>query len=379
MLNNKEETGKMIFKLGELFSGPGGMALGAIRAKVQNGNLHSIEHAWANDFDNSSCETYAKNICPDSPNSVICQDVRELDIDNLAPIDAFAYGFPCNDFSLVGEQKGFDGTYGPLYTYGLKVIDKFKPKFFVAENVGGLSSSGGGKALEKILNDLNEAGNGYDVTVHLYNASHYGVPQARNRIIIVGTDKTYNLKFKVPAPTTKDKPVTALEALNNPPIPKNATNNDLTAQSKVVVERLGYIKPGENVWTAELPEHLKLNVKGAKLSQIYKRLDPNKPSYTITGSGGGGTHCYHWEEPRALTNRERARIQSFPDNFTFVGSKELVRKQVGMAVPPVLAEVIFTAILKTFAGIEYESIPANINHKELSKDVQKKILKELRE
>ena len=121
----------MIFKLGELFSGPGGMALGAMRAKVQNGSLHSIEHAWANDFDSSSCATYLQNICPESPNTVICQDVRELDIDKLDPIDAFAYGFPCNDFSLVGEKKGFDGTYGPLYTYGLKIIDKFKPKFFL--------------------------------------------------------------------------------------------------------------------------------------------------------------------------------------------------------------------------------------------------------
>ena len=366
----------MIFRLGELFCGPGGLALGAMRAKVQNGSLHSVTHEWANDFDASTCETYLKNICPDTPQSIICQDVRELDIDQLTPIDAFAYGFPCNDFSLVGEKKGFDGEFGPLYTYGIKILDKFKPKFFVAENVGGLSSSGGGKALEKILYDLAQSGNGYDLTVHLYNAAHYGVPQARNRIVIVGTDKTYKLNFKVPAPTTKEKPITAYEALNNPPISKTASNNDLTAQSKVVVERLGYIKPGENVWTAELPEHLKLNVKGAKLSQIYKRLDPNKPSYTITGSGGGGTHCYHWHEPRALTNRERARIQSFPDDFIFVGSKELVRKQVGMAVPPKLSEVIFTAILKTFAGIPYEHIPANINHKELNKPTQIKILKE---
>jgi len=102
-----------------------------------------------------------------------------------------------------------------------------------------------------------------------------------------------------------------------------------------------------------LPEHLKLNVKGAKLSQIYKRLHPDFPAYTITGSGGGGTHGYHWKEPRALTNRERARIQTFPDNFIFIGSKESVRRQIGMAVPPKLSEQIFTAILKLFAGIKY--------------------------
>jgi DNA (cytosine-5)-methyltransferase 1 len=110
-----------------------------------------------------------------------------------------------------------------------------------------------------------------------------------------------------------------------------------------------------------LPEHLQLNVKGAKISQIYKRLDPAKPSYTVTGSGGGGTHVYHWEEPRALTNRERARLQTFPDDFVFCGSKESQRKQIGMAVPPRGAQVIFEAVLKSFAGIEYPYIEQNIS------------------
>lgn len=367
----------MKYKLGELFSGPGGLALGALNAKVMNGTLHSIEHAWANDFDQTSCETYRNNISPKEPESIICGDVKQLNIEALPPIDAFAYGFPCNDFSIVGEKKGFDGDFGPLYTYGIKVINHFKPKFFVAENVGGLSSSGGGKAFEKILQDLSESGNGYELTVHLYNASEYGVPQSRNRIIIVGIDKLQNLTFKVPAPTTKNKPITVLEALNSPPIANDAHNNELTKQSTTVVERLKLIKPGQNAWTAELPDHLKLKVKSAKLSQIYKRLDPNKPSYTITGSGGGGTHCYHWAEPRALTNRERARIQSFPDNFVFSGSKEQVRKQVGMAVPPKLSEAVFTAILKTFAGIEYNHVKANIDHKNLNVIKQKEIIKSL--
>ena len=123
---------------------------------------------------------------------------------------------------------------------------------------------------------------------------------------------------------------------------------------------MGYIRPGENAFTADIPERLKLNISGAKISQIYKRLDPEKPAYTVTGSGGGGTHIYHWEEPRALTNRERARLQTFPDDFVFVGSKESVRKQIGMAVPCRGAQIIFAAILKSFAGIPYESMPANI-------------------
>ena len=149
-------------------------------------------------------------------------------------------------------------------------------------------------------------------------------------------------------------------ALENPPINKDAPNNELTAQSKRVVERLKHIRPGENVWNADLPPHLTLNVKGAKLSQIYRRLHPDRPSYTITGSGGGGTHGYHWSENRALTNRERARIQGFPDDFVFYGAKESVRKQIGMAVPPPLAKVIFQAILKTFAGLDYDWVEPNL-------------------
>ena len=101
---------------------------------------------------------------------------------------------------------------------------------------------------------------------------------------------------------------------------------------------------------------MQLNVKGAKISQIYKRLDPSKPSYTVTGSGGGGTHVYHWKENRALTNRERARLQTFPDSFVFSGSKESVRKQIGMAVPVLGAKIIFEAILKTFARTAYPYI-----------------------
>ena len=89
-------------------------------------------------------------------------------------------------------------------------------------------------------------------------------------------------------------------------------------------------------------------------------MDPTKPAYTVTGSGGGGTHIYHYNEPRALTNRERARLQTFPDDYVFQGSKESVRKQIGMAVPVRGAEIIFDAILKTFASIEYESVECNI-------------------
>lgn len=347
----------MIYRLGELYCGPGGLALGASRAQVVfNGQRSSIRHEWATDYDESSCETYRRNQCPDRPESVICEDIRKLDLASLPDIDALAFGFPCNDFSIVGERKGINGEFGPLYSYGKKVLDLKKPTFFVAENVGGLRCANDGETFNMILRDLQNAGNGYSLTSHLYKFEEYGVPQKRHRIIIVGIDQRLSLQFKVPAPTTSDNYVTAKQALEEPPIPDDALNQERTRQSMRVIERLKHIPEGKNAWYEGIPEDLRLRVKGAFLSHIYRRLTANEPSYTVTGSGGGGTHVYHWKEHRALTNRERARLQTFPDDFKFAGRKEQVRKQIGMAVPPLASEIIFEAILKTLSGEEYSSL-----------------------
>lgn len=349
----------MKYRLGELFCGPGGLAIGAKTADIGNGD--QIIHAWANDFDKDTCETYIHNICPENPESVYCEDVRKFDLTQLAPIDGLAFGFPCNDFSVVGKQKGFEGTYGPLYTYGVKALKIYQPKWFLAENVGGIKSANQGKAFQKILSDMKDAD--YTIVPNLYKFEEYGVPQARHRIIVVGIRNDLAAKYHYKVPSTelyKGIDNSAKNAIDNPPIPADAFNNERTRQTKTVVERLKYIKPGQNAFNADIPDDLKLHVKGAKISQIYRRLEPDKPSYTVTGSGGGGTHMYHWSEPRALTNREKARLQTFPDNFEFMGSKESVRKQVGMAVPVRGARIIFEAILKTFAGIDYPSQEAHI-------------------
>lgn len=347
----------MIFKKGELFSGPGGLSLGAALAEVKSpsGEIYKIEHEWANDVDKWAVETFRHNLCPDNPESVIEQDVRELDIESLSPIDGFSFGFPCNDFSVVGKHKGFDGEYGPLYTYGVKVLRHHQPKWFVAENVGGLESANGGKAFYKILEDLEDEG--YVLTPHLYKFHEYGVPQKRHRIIIVGIRNDLGLEFKVPHPTHGEGLlpfVNVRQAFESSPIPVDALNNERTRHTAKVIEMLNHIPPGKNAWYEGIPENLRLNVKKTRMSQIYKRLHPDLPSYTVTGSGGGGTHMYHYDETRALTNRERARLQTFPDDYEFIGPKEQVRKQIGMAVPTLGAKVIFEAILKTFAGIEYE-------------------------
>ncbi|HLQ82523.1 MAG TPA: DNA cytosine methyltransferase [Pseudogracilibacillus sp.] len=356
----------MNFLKGELFNGPGGLALGAKNARFihpDTGEEFKIEHLWSNDYDDTACETYKKNICEnENDQSVHVGPVENLPIGDkskLGDIDCLAFGFPCNDYSNVGKKVGINGEFGPLYSYGVEVLELYQPKFFVAENVGGLQNSNEGKTFIKILTELQNAG--YQITPHLYKFEQYGIPQARHRIIIVGIRNDLaekGIEFKVPAPLviSSTEYTTSSQAIMEPPIQDGCPNHEMTNHTKKVKEMLSYIPAGENAWYPGIPEHLQLKVKGARLSSIYKRLDPNRPAYTVTGSGGGGTHMYHWTEPRSLTNRERARLQTFPDNFIFYGSKEAVRQQVGMAVPPKGAEIIFNAILKTFAGITYESV-----------------------
>jgi DNA (cytosine-5)-methyltransferase 1 len=370
------------YRMGELFSGPGGMALGA-RVAAQALDGVTLRHAWANDYDRDTCETYLRNILvpeydegatlvesatalPAGGGGVVFQNVHGLDIDALGDIDGFAFGFPCNDYSLVGEWKGLHGEYGPLYTYGVKVLASKKPKWFVAENVSGLRGANEGRAFKQILEHLQNPKDGlrYRLVPHLYSFDEYGVPQRRQRIVIVGIREDLDVSFLVPSPEIyADVDVTAKSALTVPPIQVNASNHEVGRLSAQVIERLSFLRAGEHAFSPralqEMPKRLHINTR-TTISTTYKRLEPDKPSYTVTGGGGGGSYIYHWDINRALTNRERARLQTFPDNFTFEGLKDSVRKQVGMAVPVQGAAAIFTALFKSFAGIPYPSIEPNI-------------------
>lgn len=351
---------KTVFRLGELFCGPGGLACGALRSKSADGKF-TIEHAWSNDYDRDTCLTYIVNICPDNPDSVYFGDVRKLDIPKLGKIDAFAYGFPCNSFSNVGEHQGIaNEKFGQLYWYGVEVLRQYKPKWFIAENVSGIRSAGSGD-FQTILKDLRESG--YKLNVNLYKAEEYGIPQTRHRVIIIGIRDDLKVEYHVPDPAKyKDCDICSRTALAG--IPKDATNNEVRPLQKKVIERLSLIKPGENVWQAEerlgaeFPEELKIKTK-TKISQIYRKLNPDKPGYTVTAAGGGGTFMYHWTN-RELTNRERARLQTFPDSYRFIGKYSSVRKQIGMAVPCRLSEIVTTAVLNSFAGIEYPWVEPNL-------------------
>lgn len=387
------------YVFGEFFSGPGGMSQGAIMAQKDPDGRPRMRSAWAVDYDPDACKTYHRNIhstggkifrekdasvIPGIHRAqgvdpiVLNADVRNVDVNKLNAVDAFLFGFPCNDFSNVGETKGLDGNFGPLYKQGIRLIRAKNPLFFVAENVSGLVHANDYGAFIQIIEDLHLSDLGEDksyvVTPHHYKFEEYGIPQTRHRVIIVGirADIARNLKrpFMPPAPTGIYK--TAEEALRGMD-DKKLENNDPKALSSTVMERLQHIAPGQNIWDVNdtIPEHLRLHVKGTHISSIYKVIDPNRPAYTVTGSGGGGTHMYHWDK-RATTDRERARLQTFPDDFVFEGSATAVRKQIGMAVPPEGAKIIIDAVLKTLDGIDYDYEEPNLT-KELDREhVEKK-------
>ena len=344
--------------LGELFCGAGGLALGAHNTTSSD---YYYTHAWVTDSNPDACETIGQVVTDHK--RIICKDVQDLEIGNLQPIDGLVFGFPCNDFSVVGERKGTKGDHGPLYAYGVNVLNTLNPLFFVAENVSGLASTNGSRDFEKILAALESAGaDGYNIEPELYKFEQWGVPQRRHRYIIVGFAKKSKIAFKHPIPDLEKQEVTAETALRD--IPKDTPNHVIVMPRADVRERLSYIKPGENAFTArDIPEHLRLRMRsGALISQIYRRLKADEPAYTVTASGGGGTHLYHWTENRALTNRERARLQTFPDKYEFYGRKESVRKQIGMAVPPKGAEIIFSAVGSAVAEYRKSLTPMSGGH-----------------
>jgi len=373
-----------VLTYGELFCGPGGMAQGAKNISVvYNGMKYVIRPIWAIDNDKSSCLTFRKNIVPykseiisamdipsmngDGTRYVINDDITKIDFTKLPKIDVLAFGFPCNDFSLIGKMKGINGKYGSLYKFGTKALDILQPEFFIAENVSGLASKNQQRVLESIVQEIKTAGPSYKVYEDLYYLEDYGIPQTRHRIFFVGF-KNHNIEFLKPRPPYET--ITAYEAIvkgkvyGEGPLNKETDNHDIKEPHPRVQKRLYQTKPGQNAWTADLDDDVKLKgVKGAKFSSIYRKLDPRKPAYTVTGSGGGGTSMYHWtmakNKQRALTNREKARLQTFPDNFVFYGNHTEVRKQVGMAVPVKAAEIVFKATIRSYLKINYPSVPAN--------------------
>lgn len=267
-----------IFKLGELFAGAGGLAWGALHAEHCDSK---IIHAWANDCDASTCDTYRENICPDAVDSVICCDVRDLNFDTLGAIDALAFGFPCNDFSVIGKRAGLNGKYGLLYKYAVKALEKFQPAWFVAENVRGLTGANKGSAQRQILNSFKNAG--YKIFPHLYKFESYGVPQTRHRIIIVGIRNDIEKVFRPPAPLI-GKNISSRNALENPPILPDVANNEKTRQSPKV-DGGDIIKKAR---TRNLP-HTSFFIGKCDFGELFLLILPLKECYCARDESFGGS------------------------------------------------------------------------------------------
>lgn len=320
-----------------LFSGCGGMDLPFHKA--------GFKVVWAIDSNKYACKTFSRNIA----DVIINDSIENIDIAQVPEAEICIGGFPCQDFSLIWKRPGLEGTRGNLYTYFLDFVNKKKPKAFVAENVKGLLSANNYQAIKQIISDFESIAPGYLVKPKLYNFADYGVPQFRQRVLLVGIRMDTGFNFVHPQPEygqNRKKPYrTAGEALTN--VEAVLDNNKHHKIQTRTVEILNRIKPGGNF--SDIPKDSPYYVKGM-ISHIYRRIHPDKPSSTIIAGGGGGTWGYHYLEPRSLTNRERARLQTFPDDFVFEGSTTEVRRQIGNAVPPQGIAAVVEALIPLFKG-----------------------------
>lgn len=298
-----------------LFCGCGGIDLGFRGGFSYLGKSYSrnkFKTVWANDIDEKACLSYEKNF---QNNRVVCGDINDILHGNqldLYPmpesVDLVLGGFPCQDFSHAGKRRGFGNKKrGLLYKSMIEVITRVKPKIFVAENVRGLLTIDNGNAIKTILKDFEKIG--YNITYQLYLAADYGVPQSRERVIIVGTNKS------ILPPFVHKKPILA-------------PSEHLTLGEA--------ISDLENLAEGVIPNHYWSKAKLFKGTQGNSTVSKEKIGPTMRAEHHGNIE-WHWNGKRRLSAREAARIQSFPDDFIFHPSTSSAYKQIGNAVPPVLA------------------------------------------
>jgi DNA (cytosine-5)-methyltransferase 1 len=345
-------------KILSLFSGCGGLDCGFHKAGYKT--------VWANDINKWAVQTFTEYF---GENIIIQKNIEDVfpESDTTIPnCDLIIGGFPCQDFSVVWKQPGLEGDRGNLYKHYLRFINAKKPKAFVAENVKGLLTANKGRAIKEILKGFGEAGDGYLVKIQLYNFADYGVPQFRERVIIVGIRLDTGFNFVHPAPVygegRANKYKTAGEALKGVEKVKDFKTDEIkiTEKTRKLLDR---IPEGGNFKDipADDPEYVK-----GMISHVYRRIKLDEPAKTIIAAGGGGTWGYHYPEPRPLCNRERARLQSFSDDFEFKGSVAEVRRQIGNAVPPD-GVVSLAETLKPLFENNYKKTDLNKINEELKK------------
>lgn len=297
-----------------LFSGCGGMDLGFLGGFEFGGRRFDrlpFEIVWANDLDPLACRTYAENLGSDYLHRGGIDDVMDTLPESA---DVVIGGFPCQDVSVNGHRSAESGERTILYRRMIEVIERCRPRAFVAENVKGLLMSHGRSFFERMLADFDLPG--YTVSNRLYLAADYGVPQMRERVFIVGVRGDHEF----PHPQPLGEHVTVEDALR-----------DLEDAPE---------DPGvSHVWSRaqRSPE------------QGNRKLRANRPSTTIRAEHHGNIQ-WHYRLERRISLREAARLQAFPDEFAFVCGMRATERQIGNAVPPVLAWHIARAVHEHLAS-----------------------------
>ena len=237
-------------------------------------------------------------------------------------VDVVVGGFPCQDFSLAGKRKGLTVKRGNLYLSMAKVIGLLKPKVFLAENVKGLLSWENGLAIDTIIKDFKELG--YNVEYKLLNSADYGVPQTRERIIIIGVRRDISKIIEWVPPT-------------------HSSNNESLLPWVTIKDAIGDLEDDEKHFSLPNSGYSKAKIcKGKQGNSITKS---NKPAPTMRAEHHGNIE-FHYSLPRRLSAREAARIQTFPDNFVFYKSTSDAYRQIGNAVAPVFAWHLAQSLIK---------------------------------
>lgn len=310
-----------------LFSGCGGGDLGikgGFDFLGQKYPAFGFEIIWANDILQHAVDTYKSNI----GNHIVNEDITKIPSEEIPDHDVLIGGFPCQSFSIVGQRGGFNDPRGNLYLEMVRIAREKQPKIFIAENVKGLISSHKGMAIKKIVEDFTSIG--YKVTYQVLNASHFGIPQKRERVFIVGIRKDLNLKFSFPEPSKTEV------------IPlKNVYEDHGLVDKKFYFSQRAVdgMRKANKAFNKGRAQDLNnpCNTISTHLAKVS--LNGTDPVFLVKKD------CY-----RRITPIEAARIQSFPESFKFTGTDAQKYIQIGNAIPPVLMWHVAKEVKKTLSN-----------------------------
>ena len=318
-------------RVASLFCGCGGTdvgLLGDFDFLGKHYNSNGMQIVYANDIDDNACNIFKKSfgIIPDN------RDIREVKSDDIPEFDILTGGFPCQSFSIVAQNPkrlGVKDERGKLFFEMCRILKEKQPKCFIAENVKGILTANKKSAFPLILKEFEDSG--YDVQYRILNSANYGVPQKRERVIIVGFRSDLNIKFDFPENIINDE--SKFEPLEKV-VEKSVDEKYFFSQRAVE----GMLRRRESMNKGRAQDLSKpCNTVGAHLAKVS--LNSTDP---VLKEG---------EKYRRFTPREVARIQSFPENFELVGSEAAQYRALGNAIPPVLFWYVANAVKENLSTI----------------------------